>query len=182
MAAGKDKIKIIVFGARHTGQGPLGRAWGKTDADLPDLQPVVIYEREIDHERGKKTVAAWILSVDPQFDYMRRSMYEKADGFIYTFDVTDITGKSLHYLDPFVDEVRAMYHPAPPEVLVGSHPDPTITTKPEKTRAFVNSWLAAHGNIPFLELDLTDKKKFFDGAEAVFSTLLGIILGKHGEA
>ncbi len=176
------KIKIVVFGARHTGQGPLGRAWGKTDADLPDLQPVVIYEREIDHKGVKKVVAAWILSVDPQFDYMRKPMYERADGFVYTFDITDITGKSLQYLDPFIEEVRSMYRPVPPEVLVGSHPDPTITGKPEKTRAFVKSWLASHGNIPFLELDLTDKKKFFEGAETIFNTLLKIVLGKPGDA
>ncbi len=116
-----DKIKIVVFGSRHTGQGPLGRAWGKTDADLPDLQPVVIYEREIEHDGKKRTVAAWILSVDPQFGYMRKPMYLKADGFIYTFDLTDITGKSLLFLDPFVEEVREMYRPKPPEILVGSN-------------------------------------------------------------
>ncbi|MBN2151603.1 MAG: hypothetical protein JW839_09165 [Candidatus Lokiarchaeota archaeon] len=177
-----DKVKIVVFGARHTGQGPLGRAWGKTEADLPDLQPVVIYERDVDHGGTKRSVAAWILSVDPQFDYMRKPMYERADGFVYTFDATDITGRSLQFLDPFVEEVRSLYPPAPPEVLVGSHPDPTITAKPEKTRALVKSWLASHGDIPFLELDLTDKKLFFDGAEAIFKALLGIILDGHDGA
>ena len=75
-----------------------------------------------------------------------------------------------------------MYHPAPPEILVGSHPDPTITAKPEKTRALVKSWLASHGDIPFLELDLTDKKMFFEGAEAIFNKLLSLIQDKPGGA
>jgi hypothetical protein len=175
-----EKIKIVVFGARHTGQGPLGRAWGKTDADLPDLQPVVIYEREIEQDGTKRIVAAWILSLDPQFDYMRKPMCMKADGFIYTFDITDITGKSLRSLDPFVGEIRGMYRPKPPEILVGSHPDPTIAAKPEKTRSLVNGWLSAHGNIPFLELDLTDKKRFFDGAEAIFARAMASILSEPG--
>jgi hypothetical protein len=177
-----EKTKIVVFGSRHTGQGPLGRAWGKTDADLPDLQPVVVYEREIEHNGKMRTVAAWILSLDPQFDYLRKPMCMKADGFIYTFDLTDITGKSLLYLDPFVAEIREMSRKKPPEILVGSHPDPTITSKPEKTNTFVRAWLAAHGNIPFLELDLTDKKRFFDGAEAIFARALSVILSDLGVA
>lgn len=177
-----EKIKIVVFGSRHTGQGPLGRAWGKTDADLPDLQPVVIYERGIEHDGKKRIVAAWILSVDPQFDYMRKPMYMRADAFIYTFDLTDITGRSLLYLDQFVDEIRGMYHPKSPEILVGSHPDPTITAKPEKTSALVNAWLSAHDNIPFFELDLTDKRRFFDGAETIFTKALSMILPKQGKA
>nr|MDO8086146.1 hypothetical protein [Candidatus Sigynarchaeum springense] len=143
---------------------------------------MVIYEREIEWKAQKHVVAAWVLSVDPQFDYLRKPMYARADGFIYTFDLTDITGRSLLFLDPFIDEVRSMYHPAPPEILVGSHPDPTIMAKPEKTRALVKSWLASHGNIPFHELDLTDKKNFFEGAEAIFNTLLDAILGKPGDA
>jgi hypothetical protein len=177
-----EKIKIVVFGARHTGQGPLGRAWGKTEADLPDLQPVVIYERGVELGGKKRVVAAWILSLDPQFDYLRKPMCMKADAFIYTFDLTDITGKSLSYIDPFVKEVREMYRTRPPALLVGSHPDPTITAKPDKTNAFVSAWLAAHDNIPFLELDLTDKKRFFDGAEAIYARALSMIHPKQGRS
>jgi hypothetical protein len=73
-----------------------------------------------------------------------------------------------------------MYKTVPPEILVGSHPDPTITAKPEKTSALVNAWLSAHGNIPFLELDLTDKKKFFGGAETIIVKALSMILAKPG--
>ncbi|NMC06609.1 MAG: hypothetical protein GYA24_15435 [Candidatus Lokiarchaeota archaeon] len=177
----RDKIKIVVFGARHTGQGPLGRAWGKTDADLPDLQPVVIYEREVEVDGKKRIVAAWILSLDPQFEYMRKSMFMEADAFIYTFDIMDITGKSLAYLEPHVGEVRAMYPHGIPEILVGAHPDPTITAKPDKTNALVRAWLAGHGNIPLFELDMTNKKKFFEDAEAIFARVLELLPSKKTE-
>jgi hypothetical protein len=171
-----NKLKIVVFGSRHTGQGPLGRAWGRTNADLPDLQPVVIYERKVENEAEIITVAAWILSLDPEFEYMRQAMCMNADGFIYTFDVSDITGKSLHYLDPFVDEVRAMYNPMPPEILVGSVYDPTWSRKPAKIEQLVNEWLEQRGTtMPFHELDLTDKENFFGAVEEVFEKLLGII-------
>jgi hypothetical protein len=142
----------------------------------------VIYERVVELDGTKHVVAAWILSLDPQFDYMRKPMCMKANGFIYTFDITDITGKTLSYLDPFVKEVRDMYRVKPPEILVGSHPDPTISAKPEKTNSFVRAWLAAHDNIPFLDLDLTDKKKFFDDVEAIFARALSMIHPKQGGA
>ena len=172
----RNKLKIVVFGSRHTGQGPLGRAWGKTDADLPDLQPVVIYERKIENTDMSVTVAAWILSLDPEFEYMRQAMCMNADGFIYTFDVSDITGKSLHYLDPFVDEVRAMYDPMLPEILVGSVYDPTWTRKPAKIEELVNEWLEQRGTtMPFYELDLTDKENFFTAVEQVFEKMIGMI-------
>lgn len=144
------------------------------------MQPVVIYEREVEARGKTRTIAAWILSLDPQFDYLRKPMCMKADGFIYTFDITDITGKSLAYLDPYVAEVREMNRHGSPEILVGSHPDPTITAKPEKTNVLVNAWLAARGNIPFLELDMTDKRRFFDGAEAIFARMLDLVLSKNG--
>nr|MDO8114604.1 hypothetical protein [Candidatus Sigynarchaeota archaeon] len=164
----RRKIKVVVFGSRHTGQGPLGRAWGRTDADLPDLQPVVIYEREISHAGITVIVAAWILSLDPQFEYMRKAMFMHADAFIYTFDVSDITGKTLQYLDPFIDEVHGMYEKMPPELLIGSVYDPTLSTKPAKTTKLVEAWREQHNNPPYFEIDLTNKAQFFDTAEKVF--------------
>jgi hypothetical protein len=170
-----EKIKIVVFGARHTGQGPLGRAWGKTNADLPDLQPVVIYEREIEHDGRITNVAAWILSLDPQFDYMRKVMYTNADAFIYTFDSTDITGKSMQYLDQYIEEARATCKPFPPEIVVASNPDPTITAKPEKSTTIIKSWLKKYGNPPLFDLDMTDKRSFFSTAEAIFGKAISMI-------
>ncbi|HME56171.1 MAG TPA: hypothetical protein VKM55_28470 [Candidatus Lokiarchaeia archaeon] len=172
----RKKLKIVVFGSRHTGQGPLGRAWGRTDADLPDLQPVVIYERDVETNGQSVTVTAWILSLDPQFEYMRQAMCMKADGFIYTFDVSDITGKSLQYIDPFVDEARTLYDPMPPEILVGSVYDPTWLKKPAKIDQLVNEWLERHGaSMPFFELDLTNKDNFFAAVEQVFEKMIGMI-------
>lgn len=175
----KNKLKIVVFGARHTGQGPLGRAWGRTDADLPDLQPVVIYERDVEKDGETATVAAWILSLDPQFDYMQEAMLMQANGFIYTFDVSDITGKSLQYLDPFVDEARSMYDPMKPEILVGSVYDPTWSRKPAKIDQLVNEWLSRRGaSMPFFELDLTNKDSFFEAVEQVFDKMIGMLTEK----
>ncbi|MFX0101389.1 MAG: hypothetical protein ACFFCS_17575 [Candidatus Hodarchaeota archaeon] len=168
------KIKIILFGGRHTGQGPISRAWGKTDADLPALQPVCIYERETDMKGEKVVVAAWVLSLDPEFDYMRKSMYLNSDAFIYTFDTQSQPEKSLKYIESFIDEVRDTLDPMPLQVLVGSKLDPTLS-RPDYLDALVEGWMEKFGRMPYFEIDLTDSRSFFRKVDDIFAKVLSMI-------
>jgi hypothetical protein len=171
-----DPIKITLFGPRHTGQGPLARAWGRTDADLPDLQPVMIYERDVELEGTTRTVAAWVLSLDPRFDYMRTAMYLKTDAFIYTLELTEQSWRQLDYLDTFIDEASAaLGGTTQPQVLIGSHIDPTLKYTP-KVRATIDAWREKHGGLPFYKIDLNQADTFFQQAEAIFADVLAMIL------
>jgi hypothetical protein len=164
------KLKIVLFGGRHTGQGPLARAWGKTTADLPALQPVCIYEREV-----KKTiVAAWVLSLDPQFDYMRKAMYLESDAFIYTFDLVSQPERSLEYLDPYLEEVQQTLGTMPPQVLVGTLLDPTLE-QPEYVESTLREWMQKHTEMPYFEFDLTNKTEILRTVDKIFTKVLSLI-------
>ncbi len=159
----------MLFGGRHTGQGPLARAWGKTTADLPALQPVCIYEREV-----KKTiVAAWVLSLDPQFDYMRKAMYLESDAFIYTFDLVSQPERSLEYLTPYLEEVHQTLGSMPPQVLVGTRNDPTLEI-PEYFAGTLREWMQQHGEMPYFEFDLTRKAEIPTTVDKIFNKVLAL--------
>ncbi len=173
---GTKRIKIVLFGGRHTGQGPLARAWGKTTADLPALQPVCIYEREVPF-KGKQAIgAAWVLSLDPQFDYMRKAMYLQTDGFIYTFDLLSQPERSLEFLDPYISEVQQTLGTMPPQVLVGTKLDPTLE-QPDYVDEILKSWMQKHGDMPYFELDVVDRGAFPSMVEQIFSKTL-ILIGE----
>ncbi|MBD3186567.1 hypothetical protein GF325_07060 [Candidatus Bathyarchaeota archaeon] len=177
MSSGRNRIKITIFGARHTGQGPLSRAWGRTSADLPALQPACIYERVVSIDGKKATVAAWVLSLHPRFDYMRKSMYSKSDGFIYTFDARSQPEASLRYLEPFLDEVKLVLEDAIPcQVLVGSAMDPTLP-RPLYLDDAVSNFMKKNGRMDFMEIDLTNKDEFFSMVDDIFKHLLKSITG-----
>ncbi|HMF31621.1 MAG TPA: hypothetical protein VKK79_09415 [Candidatus Lokiarchaeia archaeon] len=165
------KLKVTIFGGRHTGQGPISRIWGRTDADVPSLQPVVIYERETEVNGQNAIVAAWVLSLDPEFDYMRPAMYLKSDAFIYTFDLQSQPEKSLKYLNPFIEEVKETIGELPPQCLVGTKLDPTLS-RPEYVDQAVSDWMVEHGNMPYFEVDLTNPTEFTDLVEKIFERLL----------
>ncbi len=170
MSTGVKRIKIVLFGGRHTGQGPLARAWGRTTADLPALQPVCIYEREI-----KNTiVTAWVLSLDPQFDYMRKAMYLEADAFIYTFDLVSQPERSLEYLEPYLLEVQQTLGTLPPQVLVGTRTDPTLEI-PEYFTNTLQEWMQKHGEMPYFEFDLTNKVEIPKIVDKIFNKALSLI-------
>ena len=77
-------LKILLVGSRYTGKGQIGRAWARTAADLPTLQPVILYERMVDIKGNAHLIVAWVLSFDSEFKDLRRSFYSKADGIILT--------------------------------------------------------------------------------------------------
>lgn len=174
MLVAPRKIKVTLFGGRHTGQGPISRAWGQTDADVPALQPVVIYDREITLNHEPVIVAAWVLSLDPEFDYMRRAMYERSDAFIYTFDILSQPEKSLKYLSPFVAEARETLGRVPPEALVGTMLDPTLA-RPTYVDTVVELWIAEHGEMPYFEVNITDSTTFPGKVEEIFEKIVSQI-------
>lgn len=176
MSTGQKKIKITIFGPRHTGQGPIGRAWGKSIADLPALQPVCIYEREVQFKGMKTPVAAWVLSLDPQFDYMRKAMYLASDAFIYTFDLLSQPERSLEYLDLFINEVHQTLGTMPPQILIGTKLDPTLE-RPEYVDEVLKAWMQKHGDMLYFELDALDRGAFLQAVEQIFDKVLGL-LGK----
>jgi hypothetical protein len=174
MSVQSKQIKITLFGSRHTGQGPIGRAWGKTIADLPALQPVCIYERVVQFKGKKTIVAAWILSLDPQFEYMRKAMYLESDAFIYTFDLLSQPERSLEYLGPFIGEVQKTLQIMPPQVLVGTKLDPTLA-KPDNIDEILKTWMQKHGAMPFFELDALSRGTFLETVEQIFNSALDLI-------
>ena len=172
-----QRIKIVVFGKRHTGQGPLGRAWGRTQADLPALQPVVIYERDV--VEHNLIVEAWVLSLDEKFDYMRPSMYTKADGFVYTYEATELPANisvALEYIDPYIREIRESLgkNSIPPQILVGTVIDPTLSLE-NRDETFIEEWIVKWNINCKLEMNMTDKKQFHENVENIFKVMLELI-------
>lgn len=168
------KIKVTLFGGRHTGQGPISRAWGQTDADLPALQPVCIYERETELKGDRAIVAAWVLSLNPEFDYMRKAMYLKSDALIYTFDMQSQPEKSLKFLEPYIKEARGVLDPMPPQALVGSKLDPTLP-RPDYLDELVEGWQENMGKMQCFEIDLTDARTFFGKVDQIFGKVLSML-------
>ncbi len=153
----------------------MGRAWGRTSADLPDLQPVVIYEREV--PSIKATVEAWILSLNPKFEYMRPSMYMHADAFIYTYEATELAANAknmLEYLDPFIKEAHQACERVPPQALVGTWIDPTLQRAAGKPRV-AGDWMQKHGIDVYFDLDMADKQNFSQSVEKIFNDILNRI-------
>ncbi len=152
----------------------MARAWGKTTADLPALQPVCIYEREVSFKGKKTIVTAWVLSLDPQFDYMRKAMYLESDAFIYTFDLVSQPERSLEYLDPFLEEAKQTLCTMPPQVLVGTRNDPTLEI-PEYFTGTLREWMQKHGEMPYFEFDLTNKAEILKTVEKIFKHILSMV-------
>jgi hypothetical protein len=123
----------------------------------------------------KKTiVAAWVLSLDPIFDYMRKAMYLESDGLIYTFDLVSQPERSLEYLNPYIEEVKETLGTIPPQVLVGTRNDPTLEI-PEYFASTLKDWMQDHGEMPYFEFDLTDKATFLPLVKKIFQKLLSMI-------
>lgn len=158
------RIKLVVFGQRHTGQGPLGRAWGHTGADLPDLQPVVIYEREAELDGSPVIVEAWILSLDHRFAYMRQAMYRHAGAFLCTFEATELRAKALDQLaclDPFLQEIDAMTPERDaPRLLVATWMDPTLPRVPVSGVDHVRAWMERNRVGTCVEVDMNGTDVF----------------------
>ncbi len=119
-------------------------------------------------------MAAWVLSLDPQFDYMRKAMYLESDAFIYTFDLVSQPERSLEYLDPYLEEVKQTLGTMPPQVLVGTRNDPTLEI-PEYFTGTLREWMQKHGEMPYFEFDLTTKAGIPRTVDEIFNKVLLLI-------
>ncbi len=167
----EPSVKILLVGARYTGKGQIGRAWGRTDADLPTLQPVILYERKLDFKGTPTRIISWVLSYDPEFETLRRHFYYAAQGIILTFSMSPSHQESLDRLDEYMKEIEEEIGHLPPRVLIG------VALKagevPSKTyRDQIRRWIASHGSLPNFEGDFTKPTEFAQTVEHAFETLL----------
>lgn len=166
-----SEIKILLVGKRYTGKGQIGRLWGQTRADMPALQPVLLYDRKVPLEaRGKTRVVAWVLSFDPEFADLRHCFYPGADGVMFTFDLLDDDATSLAVLDEYIAELEKHLGSLPPHVLVGTklHDDGIALD----VRSKVDAWRARHGNLPYYEVNVYKPAVGVTDVEAAFLDLL----------
>ncbi len=164
-------LKILLVGARYTGKGQIGRAWGRTEADLPTLQPVILYERAVNFKGNPTRVVAWVLSYDPEFETLRRHFYSATHGIILTFSLSTSHQETLDRLDEYLKEIEVEIGMRPPSVLVG------VALKtgdaPSKTyRERIHHWVANHYSLPYFEGDFTKLTDFTQTVEHAFETLL----------
>jgi GTPase SAR1 family protein len=170
-----NTIKILLVGSRHTGKGQIGREWGQTDADLPTLQPVILYDRNVVHEDKQYRVVAWVLSYDPEFADLRTCFFAGADGIVFTYDITEDPTTSLLQLDKYEREMRPFLRRLPPAVLVGVRLDGSKDIS-APARARGEDW-AKHRGIPLLvEANFLDKQQFASAVDEAFSVLINDIL------
>ena len=144
---------------------------------MPDLQPVVIYERNIDWNEITMVVEAWILSLDPRFDYLRPSMYRHAGAFMFTFEATELRAKAteqLAYLDPFIGEIESMDpgEGRAPRLLVATWMDPTLSRVPCTSAKHVQEWMAHHGIDACVEIDMNGKDTLASSVENAMMTAI----------
>ena len=167
-------IKIIIVGPRHSGKGQIGRAWGKTDADLPSLQPVILYDRHVQHGEADYRVVAWVLSFDPEFEDLRSCFYKDADGILYTTSLAAEHAGSLEKIDGYIEELQQVLESLPPAVIVGVVLD---ESKPASEDILDQSRDWALGNhVNFFEAHFMDKDQFGSVVDEIFETLLKAIL------
>ncbi len=167
----EPSLKILLVGARYTGKGQIGRAWGRTEADLPTLQPVILYERNVNLKGNPIRVVAWVLSYDPEFETLRRHFYVAAHGIILTFSLSTPHQETLNRLDEYLKEIEAEIGICPPCVLVGV----ALKTGDAPSKAYrehIRRWITDHGSLPYLEADFTKFAEFGVTIELAFDTLL----------
>lgn len=169
-------MKILLVGPRYTGKGQIGRAWGNTDADLPTLQPVILYDRMVKFDDREARVVAWVLSFDPEFEDLRHCFYEAPDGVIFTFDITDDTGDSLKYMNRFKGELGTLECPqalAGVQIAESRDQAPGLEEEVDKQLAKLRE---GHSDgemvVGYFTLYYPDKAGFQHDVDAMFSALL----------
>jgi hypothetical protein len=171
-----NTIKILLAGARYTGKGQIGRAWGQTDADLPTLQPVILYDRKVNRDGVEYRVVAWVLSYDPEFEKLRRYFFPDADGVIFTCNLAHDARETLKALDFFSAELKAVIGYLPPVVVMGIQLDKDHLLNLATVDA-VTSWAAEKG-WPVFQADFTATQEFSLVVDRAFNALLPGILAK----
>ncbi len=167
-------LKILLVGARYTGKGQIGRAWGRTEADLPTLQPVILYERKVNLKGNPTRVVAWVLSFDPEFETLRRHFYTAARGIILTFSLSTSHQETLDRLDDYLKEIGAEIGTCPPQVLLGV----ALKAGDAPSNDYhdqIRRWIANHGSMPYFEADFTKPAEFAITIEQTFDALLSKI-------
>jgi len=164
-------MKILVVGARYTGKGAVGRAWGRTDADLPTLQPVILYERKVNFKGIPTRVVSWVLSYDPEFATLRRHFYYAAQGIILTFNLSASHQDTLDRVEEYLVEIKREIGTRPPQILVGIALKPGDAPSPS-FRDQIRGWIAAHDSLPYFEADLTKPTEFTQTIDNAFASLL----------
>ncbi len=164
-------VKILLVGARYTGKGEVGRAWGRTSADLPTLQPVILYERKVNFKGTPTRVVTWVLSYDPEFEVLRRHLFYAAQGIILTFNLSDSHQETLNRLDDYLKEIEHEIGVRPPQILLGVALKPTDAPS-EAYRDQIRRWIANHGLLPFFEANATKPVEFTQTIVHAFDVLL----------
>lgn len=167
-------VKIIIVGPRYSGKGQIGRAWGKTDADLPALQPVILYDRHVQHGGTDYRVVAWVLSFDPEFEDLRSCFYKDSDGIIYTASLAAEYAGSIEKINGYIEELKQILEEMPPAVLVGVILD---ESKPASDKAVEQAkvWALDKG-LMFFEAHFMEKDQFETVVNETFDILLEAIL------
>lgn len=168
-------IKILLIGSRYTGKGQIGRIWGQTKADLPTLQPVILYEKSILKNDLQYRVVSWVLSYDSEFEYLRSSFYPKTDGIIFTYDVTDPTGRTLLQLEQYKKEFLKSTNDLPPSVVFGVklRNDSRVISNIE---TLGKKWAQDNNTLSYFTVDYTNLSEFEKIVEDAFSILISTIL------
>ena len=174
-------LKILLVGSRYTGKGQIGRAWARTEADLPTLQPVILYERMVDIKGYAYRVVAWVISFDSEFTYLRGSFYDNADGIILTYDGNDITKRTFEDLQEFIEEIKQKYPGGvlPPAITFGTRLTDTVNES-ESLNSRFEEWAKENDFEPVIHGLHTDKYQFQEAVDAVFSALLDKIIHNIG--
>jgi GTPase SAR1 family protein len=169
-------LKILLVGSRYTGKGQIGRAWARTEADLPTLQPVILYERMVDMKGYAYRVVAWVLSFDSEFTDLRSAFYSHADGIILTYDANDITKRTFEDLQDFIEEIKKKYPGGhlPPAVTFGTRLTDTVNPS-EALKERFQKWSTENEYDPVILGLVSDKYQFQEAVEEVFSSLLNKI-------
>ena len=171
------KIKILLIGARYTGKGQIGRSWGRTDADLPALQPVILYDRI---SRGMRVVA-WVMSYDPEFESIRRCFLKDANAIACTFSIEQGKEWTMERLDDFLDEYIEVAGALPPAALIGVQLDPDAIVD-ESTRLDKARELAARrGLLEPVMTNHADRDAFNATVSASFEALLDRVLERKND-
>ncbi|MBN2157615.1 MAG: hypothetical protein JW776_16330 [Candidatus Lokiarchaeota archaeon] len=167
-----NSIKILLVGSRYTGKGQIGRAWAHTDADLPTLQPVILYERMVTIHGNAYRVLAWVISFDPEFKDLRNAFYDKADGIIWTYDANDVTKRTFEDLDKFLKEIKEKYPKGlPPAVTFGTRLTDTIEQS-DQLKTYFEQWAEKHDHEPVIQGLFSDKEQFQNAVDSAFNSLL----------
>ena len=173
-------LKILLVGSRYTGKGQIGRAWARTEADLPTLQPVILYERMVDVRGSPFRVVAWVLSFDPEFEDLRSAFYKNADGIIFTYDANDVTKHTFHDLKGFIEEITPHYpNGLPPAVTFGIRLTDTIELS-EQLKHQIEDWAKQQGYDPVIQGLFTQKTQFADAVDEIFKNLMEKIFHNTG--